>query len=140
MQKNSSSYLKYVNIVAFVLTVIINSIAGSTTLLGGQDTAAISDKNPTLITPAGYVFSIWGIIYFLLGVFVIYQALPRERSSIYHEKIGWLFVLSSLINIAWIFVWQYESLILSVVLIFALLFSLIAIYLLPRYRQVQSEG
>ncbi|MGD6853329.1 MAG: TspO/MBR family protein [Candidatus Bathyarchaeia archaeon] len=129
MQKNSSSYLKYVNIVAFILTVIINSIAGSTTLIGGQDTAVISDKNPTLITPAGYVFSIWGIIYFLLGVFVIYQALPRERNSTYHKKIGWLFVLSSLINIAWIFVWQYESLILSVVLIFALLLSLIAIYL-----------
>jgi hypothetical protein len=129
VQKNSSSYLKYVNIVAFILTVIINSIAGSTTLIGGQDTAVISDKNPTLITPAGYVFSIWGIIYFLLGVFVIYQALPRERNSTYHKKIGWLFVLSSLINIAWIFVWQYESLILSVVLIFALLLSLIAIYL-----------
>ncbi|MCW4023959.1 MAG: tryptophan-rich sensory protein [Candidatus Bathyarchaeota archaeon] len=129
MQKNSSNYLKYVNIVAFILTVIINSIAGSTTLIGGQDTAAISDKNPTLITPAGYVFSIWGIIYFLLGVFVIYQALPKEHNSTYNKKIGWLFVLSSLINIAWIFVWQYESLLLSVVLIFALLFSLIAIYL-----------
>jgi hypothetical protein len=129
VQNSSSSYLKYVNIAAFILTVIINSIAGSTTLIGGQDTAAISDNNPTLITPAGYVFSIWGIIYFLLGVFMIYQALPRERNSTYHRKIGWLFVLSSLINIAWIFVWQYESLILSVVLIFALLLSLIAIYL-----------
>jgi len=40
-----------------------------------------------------------------------------------------LFVISSLINIAWIFVWQYEILTLSVVLIFALLLSLIGIYL-----------
>ena len=65
----------------------------------------------------------------LLGAFVVYQALPKERGSDYHGKIGWLFVFSSLINIAWIFVWQFESLILSVVLIFALLLSLIAIYL-----------
>jgi benzodiazapine receptor len=119
----------YANILFFILTVIVNSIAGSTTLIGGKNTATISNNNPTLITPAGYVFSIWGIIYILLGVFVVYQALPREQNSTYREKIGWLFVLSSLINIAWIFVWQFEILILSVVLIFALLLTLIAIYM-----------
>jgi translocator protein len=129
MQKNTNSINRYANILLFILTVAVNSIAGSTTLIGGRDTATISNNNPTLITPAGYVFSIWGVIYILLGVFVVYQALPRERSSDYHGKIGWLFVLSSIINIAWIFVWQFESLILSVVLIFALLLTLIAIYL-----------
>ncbi len=129
MQKNTSATLRYANILLFILTVIVNSIAGSTTFIGGRDTATVSNNNPTLITPAGYVFSIWGIIYILLGAFVVYQALPRERGSDYHRKIGWLFVLSSLVNIAWIFVWQFESLILSVVLIFALLLSLIAIYL-----------
>ncbi len=129
MQKNNSSILAYANISLFILTVAVNSIAGSTTLIGGQNTAAVSNNNPTLITPAGYVFSIWGIIYILLGVFVVYQALPRERGSEYHKKISWLYVLSSLINIAWIFVWQFESLILSVVLIFALLLTLIVIYM-----------
>ena len=129
MQKNTSATLRYANLLLFILTIIVNSIAGSTTLIGGRDTATVSNNNPTLITPAGYVFSIWGIIYILLGAFVVYQALPRERGSDYHGKIGWLFVFSSLINIAWIFVWQFESLILSVVLIFALLLSLIAIYL-----------
>ncbi len=129
MQKNTSATLRYANILLFILTIIVNSIAGSTTLIGGRDTATVSNNNPTLITPAGYVFSIWGIIYILLGAFVVYQALPRERGSDYHGKIGWLFVFSSLINIAWIFVWQFESLILSVVLIFALLLSLIGIYL-----------
>jgi hypothetical protein len=107
----------------------VNGIAGSTTLIGGQNTAAVSDKYPTLITPAPYVFAIWGIIYVLLGVFVVYQALPRERSSGYHKAIGWLFVASSVVNIAWIFVWQYEVLALSVVLIIAFLLTLIAIYL-----------
>lgn len=129
LEKNNYAVVRYANILLFVLTVIVNSIAGSTTLIGGRDTAAISNNNPMLITPAGYAFSIWAIIYILLGVFVVYQALPRERSRAYHKKIGWLFALSSLINIAWIFVWQFESLILSVVLIFALLLSLIAIYL-----------
>ena len=120
--------LKWSNISAFVLTVIVNSLAGSTTLLGGVNTAQISDSNPTLITPAGYVFSIWGIIYFLLGVFVIFQALPNQREKEYTKKIGWLFVLSSIINIIWLFLWQYEFLSLSVVLMFLLLATLLSIY------------
>ena len=125
----NAGILRYANIIFFVLTVIVNGIAGSTTLIGGQDTAAVSDKYPTLITPAGYVFAIWGIIYALLGVFVIYQALPKQRDSGFIEKIGWLFVLSSIINMAWLVVWQYEFLIVSVALIIAYLLALIGIYL-----------
>jgi hypothetical protein len=125
----NTGILRYANIIFFVLTVIVNGIAGSTTLIGGQDTAAVSDKYPTLITPAGYVFAIWGIIYALLGIFVIYQALPKQRDSGFIEKIGWLFVLSSIINMAWLVVWQYEFLIVSVALIIAYLLSLIGIYL-----------
>jgi translocator protein len=121
--------VRYANIVFFVLTVIVNGIAGSTTLIGGQNTAAVSNKYPTLITPAGYVFAIWGIIYVLLGVFVVYQSLPKQRTSEFVGKIGWLFVVSSIINMAWIFVWQSEYLWVSVVLILAYLITLIAIYL-----------
>jgi hypothetical protein len=128
MQQNPA-VLRAANIAAFIITVIVNSLAGSTTLIGGQETAAVSDKYPTLVTPAGFTFSIWGIIYVLLGAFVIYSALPKQRSSGYVERIGWLFVLSSIFNIAWIFVWQYEVLAVSVALILGLLFSLIAIYL-----------
>jgi benzodiazapine receptor len=125
----NSALLKWSNIVAFVATVIVNGLAGSTTLLGGVNTAEISDANPTLITPAGYVFSIWGIIYVLLAVFVIFQALPSQREKEYTKKIGWLFVLGSFLNIVWLFLWQYELLSVSVVLMFLLLATLIAIYL-----------
>jgi len=125
----NSTLLKWINIVAFTLTVLINGLAGSTTILGGKSTAEISDANPTLITPAGYVFSIWGIIYILLGIFVIYQALPSQAGREYHAKIGWLFVLSSLFNIIWLFLWQFEYLSLSVVVMFLFLATLIAIYL-----------
>jgi hypothetical protein len=114
---------------AFALTVVINGLAGSTTLLGGKSTAEISDANPTLITPAGYVFSIWGVIYILLGIFVVFQALPSQKGKDYQERIGWLFVVSSLLNILWLFLWQFEYLGLSVVLMFLLLATLIMIYL-----------
>jgi len=125
----SSSPTKWINILAFVLTVIVNSLAGSTTILGGKLTAEISDANPTLITPAGYVFSIWGIIYILLGAFVVFQALPSQQGKGFQKSVGWLFVLSSIANIVWLFLWQFEYLSFSLVVIFLLLATLILIYL-----------
>jgi benzodiazapine receptor len=129
MAAAGSTLLKWMNIIAFALTVVVNGLAGGTTILGGKLTSEISDANPTLITPAGYVFSIWGVIYILLGIFAVFQALPSQRENDYQKRIGWLFVLSSLINIAWLFLWQFEYLSLSVVVMFLLLATLIAIYL-----------
>jgi len=86
MTASGSVLLKWINTVAFALTVVVNGLAGSTTILGGKLTAEISDANPTLITPAGYVFSIWGVIYILLGIFVIFQALPSQKGKGYQEN------------------------------------------------------
>lgn len=129
MKASNSAFLRWLNIIAYVLTVLVNSLAGSTTILGGRNTAHVSDSNPTLVTPAGYVFSIWGVIYILLGVFVVFQALPAERVKNFQKSIGPLFILSSILNIAWLFLWQFEFLSLSVVLMFLLLATLILIYL-----------
>jgi len=129
MGTNDSVLLKLSNIIAFVLTILVNGLAGSTTILGGINTAQISDANPTLITPAGYVFSIWGIIYVLLGIFVVFQALPSERGKEFQKRVGWLFVLSSVANTVWLFLWQFEYLSVSCVLMFLLLATLILIYL-----------
>jgi hypothetical protein len=109
--------------------VIVNGLAGSTTILGDKNTAQISDVNPTLITPAGYVFSIWGVIYILLGIFVVFQALPSGVEEDCQRRVGLLFVLSSLLNIVWLFLWQFEYLSLSVVLMFLLLATLILTYM-----------
>jgi benzodiazapine receptor len=129
MPSTNSALLKAANIVAFALTVVVNSLAGSTKLIGGKTTADVSNLNPTLITPAGYVFAIWGIIYIMLGAFVVFQALPSQKDKTFQSKIGWLFVLSSVLNITWLFLWQNQFLITSVVVMFLLLASLIAIYL-----------
>ncbi|MGD8507159.1 MAG: tryptophan-rich sensory protein [Candidatus Bathyarchaeota archaeon] len=129
MAEADSTLIKWVNIIAFAMTVLVNSLAGGSTILGGKVTAEISDANPTLITPAGYVFSIWSVIYILLGTFVIFQAWPGRKERTYQKRIGWLFAFSSLVNIAWLFLWQFEYLSLSVVFMFLLLATLIAIYL-----------
>jgi benzodiazapine receptor len=128
MDATNHTFMKWLNVAAFVLTVLVNGLAGSTSILGGKNTAQISDANPTLITPAGYVFSIWGIIYILLGIFAVFQAWPRHEQNDLQRRVGPWFVLSSLLNIAWLFLWQFEVLSLSVVLMFLLLATLILIY------------
>jgi len=129
MTAKSFALLKWLNVVAFVAVVFVNGLAGSTTLIGGKTIAQISDAYPTLITPAGYVFSIWGVIYLLLGIFVVFQALPSEKTREFREKVGWLFILSSILNIVWLLLWNFDYLSLSVVIMFLLLATLILIYL-----------
>jgi len=124
----ASGVLVFGNIAALIITLIVNALAGIG-VLNGISTGAISDKYATLISPAGYVFTIWSVIYFLLFVFAVYQALPSQKNKMFQKQIGVLFLLSCVFNISWIFLWQYEYIALSVPLIFALLASLIAIYL-----------
>ncbi len=120
--------LRFGNIAAFIVTLIVNGLA-NTTLLNNRTTAQVSDAYPTLITPPGYVFAIWGIIYVLLAVFVIYQALPSQKTKPYQKQVSVIFILSSLFNIVWLFLWQYDYITFSVIVMFTLLATLIAIYL-----------
>jgi translocator protein len=126
---NKQFLLQVVNVVAFVVMVVVNGLAGSTTLLGGVTSADVSDMYPTLITPAGFTFAIWGIIYTLLLLFTIYQLLPKNRDKPFLSQIGVLFGLSSVCNICWLFLWHYDYITYSLVLMLALLASLILIYL-----------
>jgi len=128
LSKKGSRALVIVNILAFVLVLIVNSLAGSTSLIGGVNTAKVSDANPTLITPPGYVFAIWGVIYLLLGVFVVYQALPSQKEKSFQTKVGWLFALSCVVNVCWLLLWQYNLIAFSTVLMFALITTLTMIY------------
>ncbi|MBN2202837.1 MAG: tryptophan-rich sensory protein [Candidatus Aenigmarchaeota archaeon] len=121
--------LKWGNVIAFILTIFVNFLAGSTKLIGGVSTGGVSDSYQTLVTPPGYVFSIWSIIYILLGAFVIFQLMSNKKRKEYRNKIGWLFVSSCLLNIVWLFVWQYQMILLSVLVMLLLLINLIAIYL-----------
>lgn len=128
LNKLNYNLLRFGNIAAFLITIIINGLS-NTTLLNNRTTAQVSDAYPTLITPAGYVFSIWGIIYFLLAVFLVYQALPSKKERPFQKQISGLFILSSVFNVSWLFLWQYDFISISPILIVALLATLIAIYL-----------
>ncbi len=128
----SRTVLKSANLLGFAGTVAVNVLANALPL-GGMNTGELSALYPNLFVPAGLTFSIWGLIYILLGMFVVYQArdlFRRDRSAMpFLEGVGWLFPLASLANMGWIFAWHYQRVALSLVIMLVLLASLIAIYL-----------
>jgi hypothetical protein len=117
-----------VDLLAVIATIAINGLANALPL-NGQTTGGISDRFQVYFVPAGYVFSIWGLIYVALIAFAVYQALPAQRDNPRLYRIGYLFALSCVANIAWLFLWHYEVFPLTLVAMLALLLLLIAIYL-----------
>lgn len=113
---------------AAIATIIVNIIA-NVLPLNGLNTGEISDRFQIFFVPAGYVFSIWGLIYLGIIAYAIYQVLPTQRENPRLQSIGYIFVLSCLANITWLFLWHYEVFNFTLVAMLALLFSLIAIYL-----------
>ena len=126
-----------VNLVAFVVTVVINGMAVALPL-NGLMTAEISDRFPVLITPANYVFSIWSVIYLLLAGFTIWQALPRNRTDAHLRSIGYLPALAGALNALWIVLWHFEVFALTVPVMLGLLLTLIAIHV--RLKGVRAAG
>ena len=133
--------LSIANLVGFVVVVVVNALA-TTIPLGGMTTGQLSDLYPNLFVPSGLTFSIWGIIYLLLGIYVVYGVVfsskKSEPSNSFMDKVGILFLISCIANAGWIFSWQYRVLPLSLVCMLILLLSLIFMY--PRLNVGKSNA
>ncbi len=112
-----------VNIVALFLVITVNALANALPI-NGITSGEVSDRFPTFVTPAGYVFAIWGVIYALLTVFAVYQALPAQRDDAGLQRLGYAFALSCLFNAAWLVAWHHLQIWLSWALIVGLLVTL----------------
>ncbi|MEO3760655.1 tryptophan-rich sensory protein [Mycobacterium sp. B14F4] len=112
------------------LSMVAVNIAANTLPINGIRTGDVSDAYPNLFAPAGYAFSIWSVIYLLLGLHVLYQfglfrggPSTSDRAALL-DKVGVYFSISSLANVAWVFAWHYDAIALSVVLIVVILVCL----------------
>ena len=121
--------IRQISVVLTVLaTIVVNGLANALPI-NGLNTGEISDRFKVYFVPAGYVFSIWGLIYLGLIAFTIYQALPAQRDNPRLRTTGWWVVLSGLANITWILLWHYEVFPLTILVMLILLASLIIVYL-----------
>ncbi len=131
-ESNDYRIFQVVNIVAILLTLIVDAVANIIPI-NGVLTGDVADSYPNLFTPPGWVFAIWGVIYVLLGVFMVYQARPSQRSAEYLPKIGYWHLLGAIGNTSWIFLFHYSAgnpslLVASTLPIILLLISLLFIY------------
>jgi len=124
--------LQILNLIGFIATVIVNFLAVLLPI-GGNTTQELSDALPNLFVPAGITFSIWSVIYIFLGLFSVYQIrdiFKKDKIEMkYLDDIGYFFIIASIANVIWIFLWHYKLVPLSLSFMIVLLLSLIIIYL-----------
>lgn len=118
----------------FLLFTIIFNYLSNTGIFNGKTIANVSNQYQNLFTPAGYAFSIWGLIYLLIIGFVFYTGKSllkpaKNEADGFVEKIGWWFVISCIANCIWILTWLYGYTGLSVFVLLVLLISLLKILL-----------
>lgn len=122
-------FLQTGNVIAFLVMLVFNYLS-NTGVFNGNTMASVSAEYQNLFTPAGYAFSIWGLIYLGLFAFVIYQGRSLFKLSIaddFVSRIGLWFMVSCLANSLWVLAWLYEYTGTSVLIMIVLLFSLLRI-------------
>jgi hypothetical protein len=79
-----------------VILVAVSAVAQAaalplTTLLLGPsaDTRVVSEAHHSPVTPAGYSFQAWGLIYLACLALAIYQLLPGQQVRTVHRLTGW---------------------------------------------------
>jgi hypothetical protein len=108
--------------------------------INGISAGEVSANYPTLFTPAGFTFSIWGLIYLLSLIFVVRLIWISFKQANHNEIviISGLYIFSCLLNIGWIYAWHNIRIILSEFLMIALLVNLIWLYQVVSKRTYSS--
>lgn len=118
--------VKILNLSGYLIMAAVNA-ASSFGVFGGNDVGAVSDKYPTLLTPEGFTFLIWIVIYFSLFLFSIYQLTGSADKVI--SLTGILFFFSCILNSLWVIAWSFMQIGVSLVIIIILFITILVIYL-----------
>jgi len=140
-ERSKAVLLAFLNLLGFIGTVAVNALANILPI-NNKATGELSDSYPNLFVPTALTFAIWGLIYALLFVFIVYQFVVAFRKNTWEKgvvrKAGIFFIISSVLNMGWIFAWHYEQVLLSLIIMILLFISLLIIYL--RLRIGRSDA
>ena len=118
----------------FVGVIAMNALANILPI-NGYNTGQVSAFYPNTFVPAGFTFSIWGVIYLLLFSYTIgytYYTIKQAqypKAFAFIERIHIYFLLTCVFNMAWILAWHYLQIELSVLIMFLFLSTLIQLFL-----------
>ncbi|KAL0491245.1 hypothetical protein AKO1_009943 [Acrasis kona] len=111
------------DLLSFIGTIVANFLIGTNQ---ERSVADISHKNPNRFVPSDGTFAIWGVIYTLLTVFVIFRQFKGSQPN--YQSVGILFTLTNILNPLWIFFWVNERYYMAQIMITLLLITLIITY------------
>ncbi|MCF7832427.1 MAG: tryptophan-rich sensory protein [Candidatus Marinimicrobia bacterium] len=137
--RNLHVFLAVLNFLLFASMLTINALANILPI-NGLNTGELSALYPNLFVPTGLTFSIWGLIYLLLFIYVIYALIIALKGTkgVLCIKTQLAFALTCLLNGAWIFFWHYKLIGWAECIMLALLITLI--YLFQKTGKLESKG
>ncbi len=125
--------------VTLAIVFVVNFLAVNLPL-NHLTTKQISDSFNIYFVPAGYVFSIWGLIYLGMLAFAIFRALPKQRTNERLAKIDQWFIVSNLANALWLFSFHYRQFTLALGFMLVLLVCLIEIFVKLEIGKKRMSG
>ncbi len=130
-----------INWLLFIIVIATNALANILPI-NGYNTGQISAFYPNYFVPAGFTFSIWGIIYlFLLNYSISYTYFTIKQRRFpeiikYLDAITPYFWVTCILNAGWILAWHYLQVGISVVIMLTFLIALIQIFVIMQKQVV----
>jgi tryptophan-rich sensory protein len=124
--------------VAVAACLYVNYIYNAHPPEGALSNGDMSARHPTLITPAGYAFSIWGVIFSGLVAYTIWQLRPAAWGTPLPGRLTPVLTLAVLATTCWTLVFSYGHIGLSLVVMLTILGLLAVAY--ARARPVVLRG
>jgi len=137
MENNSSkTAVRWLVLIVVVVHILYNNFYD--VIFPGNSILSVTNKYRSLFVPAGFTFSIWGLIYLLITIYCIYQLLPSQKGKPLYDRIAWPLMTSMFMGIVWGITFRASMITLSMV---AILLSLVtAIMCLSRVHESIKSG
>jgi translocator protein len=136
-ENRSFNKFNAINLIGYVANAVVVFGVGSLGWFDRPSNGELSDKYQTIITPSGYAFSIWGPIFILQFLWVLWQMLPSQRNSPGVTSVGYWYLGVCLMQVGWTLAFSWEIMWLSLVFMYGILFCLVGMHLpLQQYDKI----
>jgi len=125
MEDQSNGWtLPILNLVFYILNTVITFV--SITGAFGKTNTELSEKYQTLITPDGYAFSIWGLIFTAEGLFALIQLFykPIRDSDVLSQGVSYWWIAACVSQCCWTFAFAQEVIWLACIFMICIWISL----------------
>jgi len=134
IESSADRFWRWALPVAVVACLYVNYVYNANPPEGALSNGDMSARHPTLLTPAGYAFSIWGVIFLGLVAYAGWQWLPAQRGTRLPLALNSLLTRAVVMTTVWTLMFSYGLIGMSLTIMAFLLLLLAQAY--GRARQL----